>query len=192
MTLLDNYMFRPLLVIFRLSLRELKVLLYNVRARDGEIFTSGLRNSLLCSMRWRALHDGVWWLVSRLKLVWRGVFLFFLGVVLWGGPKWPWRHSPLPCTEIFSFFSSAITLRRCLIRTELAQSGVKYFGFVERKFKRFLAQLNFSSPRFNLIFYNFFFFGRHELWYSLPCSNSHLSSATRVVKKKSEDSLCLT
>ena len=45
MTILDNYMFRPLLVIFRFSLRELKVLLYNVRARDGEISTSGLRNS---------------------------------------------------------------------------------------------------------------------------------------------------
>ena len=28
MTILDNYMFRPLLAIFRLSLRELKVLLY--------------------------------------------------------------------------------------------------------------------------------------------------------------------
>ena len=37
MTILDNYMFRPLLAILRLSLRELKVLLYNVRARDGEI-----------------------------------------------------------------------------------------------------------------------------------------------------------
>jgi len=45
MTILDNYMFRPLLAIFRLSLRELNVLLYNVRARDGEISTSGLRNS---------------------------------------------------------------------------------------------------------------------------------------------------
>ena len=45
MTILDNYMFRPLMAIFRLSLRELKVLLYNVRARDGEISTSGLRNS---------------------------------------------------------------------------------------------------------------------------------------------------
>ena len=33
MTILDNYMFRPLLAIFRLSLREL----YNVRTRDGEI-----------------------------------------------------------------------------------------------------------------------------------------------------------
>ena len=48
-------------------------------------------------MRWRALRYGVWCLVSRLKLVlWRGVFLIFLGVVLRGGPKWPWRHSPLP------------------------------------------------------------------------------------------------
>ena len=37
MTKLDNYMFRPLLAIFRLSLRELKVLLHNVGARDGEI-----------------------------------------------------------------------------------------------------------------------------------------------------------
>ena len=45
MTVLDNYMFRPLLAIFMLSLRELKVLLYNVRTRDGEISTSGLRNS---------------------------------------------------------------------------------------------------------------------------------------------------
>ena len=42
MTILDNYMLRPLLAIFRLSLRELKFLLYNVRARDGEISTSGL------------------------------------------------------------------------------------------------------------------------------------------------------
>ena len=41
MTILDNYMFRPLLAIFRLSSTELKVLLYNVRARDGEISTSG-------------------------------------------------------------------------------------------------------------------------------------------------------
>ena len=45
MTLLDNYMFRPLLAIFRVSLRELEFLLYNVRTRDGEISTSGLRNS---------------------------------------------------------------------------------------------------------------------------------------------------
>jgi len=45
MTILDNYMFRPLLAIFRLSSRERKVLLYNVRARDGEISTFGLRNS---------------------------------------------------------------------------------------------------------------------------------------------------
>ena len=45
MTILDNYMFRPLLAIFRLSLRELKFLLYNVCARDGETSTSGLRNS---------------------------------------------------------------------------------------------------------------------------------------------------
>jgi len=33
MTILDNYMFRPLLAIFRLSLRELKVLLYIMCAR---------------------------------------------------------------------------------------------------------------------------------------------------------------
>jgi len=45
MTILDNYMLRPLLAIFRFSLRELKVLLHNVCARDGEISTSGLRNS---------------------------------------------------------------------------------------------------------------------------------------------------
>ena len=32
MAVLDNYMFRPLLAIFRLSLRELKVLLYTLRA----------------------------------------------------------------------------------------------------------------------------------------------------------------
>jgi len=32
MTILDNYMFRPLLVIFRLSSRELKVLLYTLCA----------------------------------------------------------------------------------------------------------------------------------------------------------------
>ena len=30
MTILDNYMFRPLLAIFRLSSRELKVLLYTL------------------------------------------------------------------------------------------------------------------------------------------------------------------
>ena len=51
-------MFRALLAIFRLSLRELKVLLYNVRARDGEISTSGLRkltamfNAVASSARW--------------------------------------------------------------------------------------------------------------------------------------------
>ena len=45
MTILDNYMFRPLLAIFRLSLRGLKVLLYNVCARDGEISTSGFRRA---------------------------------------------------------------------------------------------------------------------------------------------------
>jgi hypothetical protein len=32
MTILDNYMFRPLMTIFRLSLRELKVLLYTLWA----------------------------------------------------------------------------------------------------------------------------------------------------------------
>jgi len=32
MTILDKYMFRPLLANFRWSLKELKVLLYNVRA----------------------------------------------------------------------------------------------------------------------------------------------------------------
>jgi len=36
MTILDNYMFRPPLAIFRLYLRKLKVLLYNVRVRGGE------------------------------------------------------------------------------------------------------------------------------------------------------------
>jgi len=43
MSILDNYMFRPLLAIFRLSSRELKVLLYNVelkfskkQAEDGQ------------------------------------------------------------------------------------------------------------------------------------------------------------
>ena len=36
MTILDNYMFRPLLAIFRLSLRELKVLLYTMCARVME------------------------------------------------------------------------------------------------------------------------------------------------------------
>jgi hypothetical protein len=43
-TILDNYMFRPLLAIFRLSSRELKIVLYNVHTRDGEISTSGLHN----------------------------------------------------------------------------------------------------------------------------------------------------
>jgi len=44
MAILDNYMFRPLLAIFKLSSRELKVLLYIyiVRARGAEISTSGL------------------------------------------------------------------------------------------------------------------------------------------------------
>ena len=32
MAILDNYMFRPLLAIFRLSSRELKVLLYTLRS----------------------------------------------------------------------------------------------------------------------------------------------------------------
>jgi hypothetical protein len=40
-------MFRPLLAIFWLSLRELKVLLHNVRARDGQLSTSGLRNIVI-------------------------------------------------------------------------------------------------------------------------------------------------
>ena len=52
MTVLDNYMFRPLLAIFRLFLRELKVLLYNVRARDGEILSS-LKNNLKMASRGR-------------------------------------------------------------------------------------------------------------------------------------------
>jgi len=40
MTILDNYMFRPLLAIFMLSSRELKVLLYTFeRARGAEIST---------------------------------------------------------------------------------------------------------------------------------------------------------
>ena len=42
MTILDNYMFRPLLAIFRLSSRELKVLLYIMCAHAME----------------RALHPG--------------------------------------------------------------------------------------------------------------------------------------
>jgi len=41
MTILDNYMFRPLLAIFRLSSRELKALIYIMCARDREISTSG-------------------------------------------------------------------------------------------------------------------------------------------------------
>jgi len=36
MTIPDNYMFRPLLAIFRLSLRELKILLYIMCARVME------------------------------------------------------------------------------------------------------------------------------------------------------------
>jgi len=41
MTILDNYMFWPLLAIFRLSSTELKVLLYiTCKARDGEISPS--------------------------------------------------------------------------------------------------------------------------------------------------------
>jgi len=36
MTILDNYMFRPLLDIFRLSSRELKVLLYTMYAHVME------------------------------------------------------------------------------------------------------------------------------------------------------------
>ena len=50
MSVLDSYMFWPLLAIFRLSLRELKVLLYNVRACDGEIST--VFNAMECSARW--------------------------------------------------------------------------------------------------------------------------------------------
>jgi len=38
MTILDNYMFRPLVAIFRLSLREFKVLLYNVRASWRDLY----------------------------------------------------------------------------------------------------------------------------------------------------------
>ena len=41
MTILDNYMFRPLLAIFRLSSRELKVLLDTMCARDGGISNPG-------------------------------------------------------------------------------------------------------------------------------------------------------
>ena len=42
MTILDNYMFRPLLAIFKLSSRELKVLLYiqgNSVARDTKLLS---------------------------------------------------------------------------------------------------------------------------------------------------------
>ena len=43
MAILDNYMFRPLLAIFRFSSRELEVLLnIMVRARDGDISIFGL------------------------------------------------------------------------------------------------------------------------------------------------------
>ena len=97
MTILDNYMFRSLLAIFRLSLRELKVLLIMcARVMERSLHPGCVIvnyyvqcGGVLCTL-------GGWWLVSRLKLVWRGVFLFFLGVVLRGGPKWPRRHSPLP------------------------------------------------------------------------------------------------
>jgi hypothetical protein len=42
MATLDNYMFRPLLAIFRMSSRELKVLLYTFeRGRGAEISTYG-------------------------------------------------------------------------------------------------------------------------------------------------------
>jgi len=33
MTILDNYMFRPLLAIFRLSSREFKILIYKMASR---------------------------------------------------------------------------------------------------------------------------------------------------------------
>jgi len=41
MAILDNYMFRPLLGIFRLSSTEPKVLLYTLYARGAEICTYG-------------------------------------------------------------------------------------------------------------------------------------------------------
>ena len=83
------------------------------------------------------------------------------------------------------------TLWKCLICIDLTQSGVKYFGIVGRKFRRCLAQLDFSSPRFNLILYDFFFLqpSRYCLpcpiflqpsRYCLPCPISNSSSVTRV------------
>jgi len=57
--ILDNYMFRPLLVIFRLSSRELKVLLYTLRAH---VVQRSLHTSLIayCNfhMWWYALTIG--------------------------------------------------------------------------------------------------------------------------------------
>ena len=44
MAILDDYMFRPLLVIFRLSSRELKVLLYTLCAR---VVQSSLHTGLI-------------------------------------------------------------------------------------------------------------------------------------------------
>ena len=59
MAILDNYMFRPLLAIFRLSSRELKVPLYTLCAH---VMQRSLHTSLiaLCNFykRWNALARG--------------------------------------------------------------------------------------------------------------------------------------
>ena len=57
MTILDNYMFQPILAIFRLCSRELKVLLYKVCARDVEISPSRART--LYSRTLSSLEDNL-------------------------------------------------------------------------------------------------------------------------------------
>jgi len=49
MSILDNYMFRPLLAIFRMSSRELKVLLYTLCAHVVQSYLHGdlLRNVIV-------------------------------------------------------------------------------------------------------------------------------------------------
>jgi len=68
MAVLDNYMFRPLLAIFRLSSRKLKVLLYTLSAH---VVQRSLHTGLIayCNfyMWWYALTRGIVVLVASVK-----------------------------------------------------------------------------------------------------------------------------
>ena len=68
MAILDNYMFRPLLAIFSLSSRELKVLLYTLSAH---VVQTSLHTGLIayCNfyMWWYALTRGMGMLVASVK-----------------------------------------------------------------------------------------------------------------------------